>query len=45
MLPVGCKLSEVGFVNWVRRYLGFKLMEPKPWRAENGRDDPDKDQS
>ena len=32
-------LSEVGYVGWVKKQLGFKLKESNPWRAEDGRDE------
>jgi hypothetical protein len=31
--------SEVGYVGWVKRKLGFKLKEPNPWQAEDGKDE------
>ncbi|KIP06722.1 hypothetical protein PHLGIDRAFT_128138 [Phlebiopsis gigantea 11061_1 CR5-6] len=32
-------VSEVGYVGWVKRQLGFKLRDPDAWKVEIGRDE------
>ena len=31
-------VSEVGYVGWVKRKLGFKLRDPDAWKVEVGKD-------
>ena len=32
-------VSQVGYVGWVKKQLGWKLKDPNPWRAEDGKDE------
>lgn len=32
-------VSQVGYVGWVKKQLGWKLKDPNPWKAEDGKDE------
>lgn len=32
-------VSEVGYVGWVKRKLGWKLRDPNAWKVEIGKDE------